>query len=42
MVRWRSDSVADSLVGQAYATLVTAERVELVGLLESLSHRLSR
>ena len=37
-----ADSVADSLTGQAYATLETNERVELIGLLESLSHRLAR
>jgi hypothetical protein len=37
-----AESVADSLVGQAYAALDRAERVEFVGLLESLSHRLSR
>jgi hypothetical protein len=36
-----ADSVADSLAGQAYATLDTAERVELAGLLESLRHRLA-
>jgi hypothetical protein len=35
-----AESVADSLAGQAYAALDRAERVELVGLLESLSHRL--
>jgi len=37
-----ADSVADSLAGQAYAALETGERVELIGLLESLSHRLAR
>jgi hypothetical protein len=37
-----ADSVADALAGQAYATLDTAERVELAGLLESLCHRLAR
>lgn len=37
-----AESVADSLAGQAYAQLARAERVELIGLLESLSHRLSR
>ncbi|MET0426140.1 MAG: hypothetical protein ABW046_19885 [Actinoplanes sp.] len=37
-----ADSVADSLAGQAYQGLTVGERVELVGLLESLSHRLAR
>ncbi|OJF09486.1 SCO6745 family protein [Couchioplanes caeruleus] len=37
-----AESVAGSLAGQAYATLDRAERIELVGLLESLSHRLGR
>ena len=37
-----AESVADAVAGQAYASLDTAERVELVGLLESLSHRLRR
>jgi hypothetical protein len=37
-----AESVADSLAGQAYAVLDRGERVELIGLLESLSHRLSR
>lgn len=37
-----ADSVADSLAGQAYATLEMPERIELVGLLESLSQRLTR
>jgi hypothetical protein len=37
-----ADSVADALAGQAYATLDTAERAELAGLFESLSHRLAR
>jgi hypothetical protein len=37
-----ADSVADSLAGQAYAALGAGERVELIGLLESLSHRLAR
>ena len=32
----------DSLAGQAYAALETGERIELIGLLESLSHRLAR
>jgi hypothetical protein len=37
-----ADSVADALAGQAYGTLDMAERIELVGLLESLSQRLAR
>ncbi|GGQ41261.1 SCO6745 family protein [Couchioplanes azureus] len=37
-----AESVAGSLAGQAYAALDRAERVELIGLLESLSHRLGR
>ena len=37
-----AESVADSLAGQAYAQLDRAERIELCGLFESLSHRLSR
>ena len=37
-----ADSVADALTGQAYAALDMAERIELVGLLESLSQRLAR
>ncbi|MEV6597362.1 hypothetical protein AB0M36_10925 [Actinoplanes sp. NPDC051346] len=37
-----AEAVAGSLAGQAYAALDRAERVELIGLLESLSHRLSR
>jgi hypothetical protein len=37
-----AQSVADSLAGQAYGHLDRAERVELIGLLESLSHRLGR
>jgi hypothetical protein len=37
-----AESVADSMAGQAYAALDRAERVELVGLLESLIHRLER
>ena len=36
-----ADSVADALAGQAFATLDMTERVELVGLLESLSQRLA-
>jgi Helix-turn-helix family len=37
-----AESIADAMAGQAYAQLELAERVELVGLLESLSARLSR
>ena len=37
-----AESVADALAGQGYAQLDREERVELIGLLESLSHRLSR
>jgi hypothetical protein len=37
-----AESVADTLAGQAYARLNREERVELIGLLESLSHRLGR
>ena len=37
-----AESVADALAGQAYAVLDTGERVELVGLFESLSHRMRR
>jgi hypothetical protein len=37
-----AESVADALAGQAYAPLDRAERVELIGLLESLSHRFGR
>jgi hypothetical protein len=37
-----ADSVADSLAGQAYSALELAERIELVGLLESLGRRLTR
>jgi hypothetical protein len=37
-----AESVADSLAGQAYAQLDRAERIELCGLFESLSHRLNR
>jgi hypothetical protein len=37
-----ADSVADALAGQAYAVLDMAERIEFVGLLESLSQRLAR
>jgi hypothetical protein len=37
-----AESVADALAGQAYGQLSLAERIEFVGLLESLSQRLSR
>ena len=37
-----ADSVADALAGQAYAALDMAERIELIGLLESLTRRLGR
>ena len=37
-----AESIADAMAGQAYAELELAERVELIGLLESLRHRLSR
>ena len=37
-----AEAVADSLAGQAYAALEQAERIEFTGLLESLSHRLTR
>ncbi|WP_229075707.1 hypothetical protein [Actinoplanes sp. DH11] len=37
-----AEAVADSLAGQAYATLDRGERVEFAGLLESLTHRLAR
>jgi hypothetical protein len=37
-----AESVANSLAGQAYAALDRAERVEFIGLLESISHRLTR
>ncbi len=36
-----AESVATALAGQAYAALDRAERIELIGLLESLSHRLT-
>jgi hypothetical protein len=36
-----ADAVTDSIAGQAYAHLDRAERVELVGLLDSLSARLA-
>jgi hypothetical protein len=34
-----AESVADALAGQAYAHLGVAERVEFIGLIESLNHR---
>jgi hypothetical protein len=37
-----AESVANALAGQAWATLDRPERVELAGLLESLSHRFAR
>ncbi|WP_433298125.1 SCO6745 family protein [Actinoplanes sp. CA-030573] len=37
-----ADSVADAIAGQAYAALDMGERIEFVGLLESLSQRLAR
>jgi hypothetical protein len=37
-----ADSVGDALAGQAYAALDMGERIELAGLLESLSRRLAR
>jgi hypothetical protein len=37
-----AESVADSLAGQAFAALDMAERIELLGLLESLSRRLTQ
>ncbi|GAB1643106.1 SCO6745 family protein [Krasilnikovia sp. MM14-A1259] len=37
-----AESVADALAGQAYAELDLTERVELIGLLESLHHALGR
>jgi hypothetical protein len=36
-----ADSVADALAGQAYGALDMGERIELAGLLESLSQRLA-
>jgi hypothetical protein len=35
-----AESIADAMAGQAYAYLDRAERIELIGLLESLNHRL--
>ncbi|WP_250027771.1 SCO6745 family protein [Paractinoplanes maris] len=37
-----AESVADAMAGQAYAALDLGERVELIGLLESLRHRLAQ
>ncbi|WP_041832912.1 hypothetical protein [Actinoplanes sp. N902-109] len=37
-----AESVADSMAGQAYAALDRGERVEFIGLLESLTHRFAR
>jgi hypothetical protein len=37
-----AESIADAMAGQAYAHLELTERVELIGLLESLSERLGR
>jgi len=37
-----AESVADAMAGQAYAVLDLGERVELIGLLESLRHRLAQ
>jgi len=37
-----AESVANSLAGQAYAQLSIAERIEFIGLLESLNARLGR
>jgi hypothetical protein len=37
-----AEAVANSMAGQAYATLDRPERVEFAGLLESLSHRFAR
>ncbi|MEU4237861.1 hypothetical protein [Actinoplanes sp. NPDC026619] len=37
-----ADSVGDALAGQAYLALDIGERIEFVGLLESLSQRLAR
>jgi hypothetical protein len=35
-----AEAVADSMAGQAYAHLDRAERIELLGLLDSLQHRI--
>jgi hypothetical protein len=37
-----AESIADAMAGQAYAHLDRTERIEFIGLLESLNHRLSR
>ncbi len=37
-----AESVANSMAGQAWGILDRPERVELAGLLESLSHRFAR
>jgi hypothetical protein len=37
-----AESIADAIAGQAYAQLELEERVDLIGLLESLSRRLGR
>jgi hypothetical protein len=37
-----AESVTDALAGQAYGALDRAERVEFIGLIESISHRLIR
>jgi hypothetical protein len=37
-----AESIADAMAGQAYAHLDRAERIEFIGLLDSLNHRLSR
>ncbi len=37
-----AESVADAVSGQAYGKLERAERIELAGLMESLTHRFSR
>jgi hypothetical protein len=36
-----AEAVADSIAGQAYARLDLPERVELLGLLDSLHHRIA-
>jgi len=37
-----AESIADAMAGQAYGQLDLGERIELIGLLQSLSQRLSR
>ena len=37
-----AESIADAMAGQAYAQLDRAERIEFIGLLESLNHRVGR